>query len=124
MALLLKFQSDDHLSDEVGVLLREVNNIPTWTKKKHVLYSRILKLIRIQKYLFFSANTRTYGLSKSGERMLYDVPLGQQGSLSMFSGKRVRIICLGGGGGYGARKYCAKAISKKMLADNATNTSL
>lgn len=100
----------DDLDDELGVLLRRLNEISSWKKEKHDAYDEIRRLAKKRKYKFFKGHCRTYHLQRKGDHGLYDVPLNKRGALSEFRGKRIRIVCGGAWDGYSDRWYFAKAI--------------
>jgi predicted Rossmann fold nucleotide-binding protein DprA/Smf involved in DNA uptake len=64
---------DPH-NDKIGKLLERFHELPTWTQEKH--------------------NLNKIGLSSIGASCLFDIPNNQKGSLSVFKGKRIRIICI------------------------------
>ena len=62
-----------------------------------------------EKYLFFDGSYKSYELSKVGESCFFDVAETRKGHLSLFRGKKVRLICLGpdGSQSIGTKKYAA-----------------
>lgn len=110
MSLNHNLQIPDDIHDDVGILLRELHAIPTWTDAKHALYSRFEELVTRKSYLAFTGDCRDYHLERKGQSCLYDVPLNQRGALAKFAGKRVRLVCGGSYNPYSGRFYFAKVI--------------
>lgn len=110
MPLFEENLEEDNLPDAVGETTRAIVAIKTWTTEKHKLVSELMELLKKEKYSFFTGNKRTYGMGSTGEHVLYQVPSKQLGHLSRYRGKLVRIVCLGGEAGFGARTYCAKIV--------------
>ena len=48
-------------------------------------------------YIGMQVDPRAYLVHQVGQSFIYDVPLNKRGNLSVFRGKRIRIICLGSG---------------------------
>lgn len=110
MALSHDKQIPDDIYDDVGILLRELVAIPTWTAVKHALYSQFEELVTRKSYLAFTGDCRDYHLERKGQSCLYDVPLNQRGALAKFAGKRVRLVCGGSYNPYSDRFYFAKQV--------------
>ena len=117
MALDSAYRFPDNLSDEIGVLLREMRSLPTWTARKYELFAGFESLARKKGYLHFTADVRDYRLSGSGNSCLYQVPFNQRGALSVFAGKFIRVVCGGGSNRYSGRHYYAKPVSKRFWMD-------
>ena len=113
MALDSVYRFPDNLSDEIGVLLREMRSLPTWTARKYELFAELQRLAGRKAYLRFTVDSRDYRLSGSGNSCLYQVPLNQRGALSQFAGKFIRVVCGGRTNRYSGRVYYAKPVSKR-----------
>lgn len=100
----------DQVEDELGVLLRRLNDIPSWTKEKHQAFEEIRRLAKKRKYKFFKGHCRTYHLQRKGDHGLFDVPPNKRGALAEFRGKRVRLVCGGAWDQYSDRWYFAGPI--------------
>lgn len=111
MALKRENQIPDDIQDEIGICLRKLHAIPTWTAHKHAVYEEFKELIKTEKYFSFSADCRDYHLERKGQSCIYNVPEDQQGALSIFAGKRIRLVCDGSFNPYTARTYFAKIIT-------------
>ena len=111
MALKREQQLPDGLCDEIGLCLKEMRSIPTWTTRKFELFATFQQLARQKRYLLFTADVRDYLLYGSGNSCLFDVPVNQKGTLKNFSGKRIRLVCGGKFGRYSGRYYYAKPVS-------------
>lgn len=110
MTLSHNLQTPDDIHDDVGILLRELHAIPTWTDAKHAIYAEFERLVKSREYLFFTGDCRDYHLERKGQSCLYDVPLKQRGALAKFRGKRVRLVCGGSYNPYSDRFYFAKQV--------------
>jgi hypothetical protein len=113
MTLDPAYRFPDNLTDEIGVLLREMRSLPTWTAQKYEVFAEFESLARKKGYLHFTADVRDYRLSGSGNSCLYQVPLNQRGALSVFAGKFIRVVCGGKSNRYSGRHYYAKPVSKR-----------
>jgi hypothetical protein len=111
MAVKLEQQIPDKLTDEVGLCLREMRSIPTWTAQKFELFAKFKQLARRKRYALFTADVRDYLLYGSGNSCLLDVPLNQRGALKKFAGKKIRLVCGGKSNRYSGRFYYAKAVT-------------
>ncbi len=110
MALKPEDQIPDELEDQVGLCLREMHSIPTWTREKFELFSKFQQLAKQERYFLFKADVRDYHLYGSGSSCLLDVPLNQRGALKKFVGKRIRLVCGGKSNRYSGRYYYAKLV--------------
>jgi hypothetical protein len=113
MALDPTYRLPDNLSDEIGMLLREMRALPTWTARKYEVFAQFECLARKKGYLHFTADARDYRLSGSGNSCLYQVPLNQRGALSAFAGKFIRVVCGGKSNRYSGRHYHATPVSRR-----------
>jgi hypothetical protein len=111
MALTQDQLLPDDIEDDVGLCLRQMRSIPTWTREKFELFAKFEQLARKKKYFLFTADGRDYLLYGSGNSSLFDVPLNRRGALKKFAGKRIRLVCGGKSNRYSGRYYYAKAIS-------------
>jgi len=110
MALNVENKLDDDIQDEIGLLLRQLEAISTWTRVKSDLFLAVCTQAKAEKYKAFKGDCRQYHLQRVGSHCLYDVPLTQRGALAVFAGKRVRLICGRSWDAYSGRYYLAKAI--------------
>lgn len=110
MVIKLEQQIPDSLNDEVGLCLQQLRALPTWTVKKHEMFTKFIQLSRKKRYLLFTADVRDYLLYGSGNSCLFDVPLNQRGALKKFAGKRIRLVCGGKSNRYSGRFYYAKQV--------------
>lgn len=93
----IKDQIIDPCSDEAGQLMVEMGKIPTWTKAKRALHTKLISLLKINKHTCFIGHVDKYHLSIVGESCLYNVPDNRRGHLSIFRGKLIRLVCIGSG---------------------------
>ena len=103
-----KLKLEDNVKDDIGMLLEELSLLGTWTNAKRQLTEQIQKRAIQEGYLKFSGGYRTYLLQQRGSYCLIDVPSDQKGALSVFRGKRIRLICIDYGNNVSTRIYLAK----------------
>jgi hypothetical protein len=118
------YRYPDNLADEVGVVLRELRSLPTWTAHKYQVFAQFERLAHQNGYLKFTADMRDYRLSGSGNSCLYQVPFNQRGALSVFAGKFIRVVCGGKSNRYSGRHYYAKPVSKRFWRNQADSLSV
>jgi hypothetical protein len=87
----------DQVSDDVGILCRELCSGVSWTAERHEIRKRLILRLRKERYVIFSADPHVYGLSRIGESFLLEVSTKQRGHLKQFRGKRIRLVCMGSG---------------------------
>jgi len=100
---------EDNFKDDISNAISEFLKITTWTEEKRKSYTNMLKIIENEGYINFQGSYKVYHLTKTGDSCLYDVPENQRGVLKIFSGKRIRLICVGSGK-YVLRKFYVKQI--------------
>ena len=84
----------DSCSDDVLAIIESMKSFDSWTQNKREVADKLIELLTIKGYIFFSAtNMKRYLISTVGTSYLYDVPLYKQGHLAQFRGQRVRIVC-------------------------------
>ncbi len=110
MAFDVDDQIEDFLEDEVGLCLRNLHAIETWTAQKVKLFDLLEDLTKRGRYFSFTGDYRDYHLERKGQSCLYDVPMSQRGALKIFRGKRVRLICAGAWNQYAGRFFLAKPV--------------
>ena len=110
MALWREEQLDDDLADSVGLCLRELHSMPTWTAKKFQQFARLVDLLATEGYLQFQGDYRDYRLDRKGQHCLYVVPLDQRGALQPLAGRRIRLICGDATNPYSGRIFYVKPI--------------
>ena len=101
---------EDRFSDDVLEAIKLLNAEPKWNSKKHNFKTKLIELLKSEGYIDFTVtNVKQYRISRVGQSYLYDVPLNRRGHLSVFRGKRVRIVCTGSGR-HSFRKFMVNAI--------------
>ena len=104
---------EDSFNDDVLIAIKLLNVELKWTKKKYDLKNSLINLLNAEGYISFSVtNVEQYKISRVGQSYLYDVPMHKRGHLSIFRGKRVRIVCSGSGRN-SFRELMAKDIGDK-----------
>jgi len=85
-----------------------------WGKRKQELKSELLDYLASCGYIHFPGTYRQFfGIRCVGEQKVLDLPPTRKGVLSVFRGKRVRIICVGSGRSF-LREYVAGQTSRSQ----------
>ena len=84
----------DPQNDEIGVLLKYFHEINSWTTEKHSLFAQLISQVENENYIKFIADSNKTGLSSIGASCLFDIPEKKRGSLALFKGQRIRVICI------------------------------
>lgn len=87
----------DPRTDDIGLLLNKILEIPTYTKVKRQLHKNLIEILEKRGYLSFVGHSSRYHLSRIGESCLYNVPLNRRGYLKKFRGKQIRLVCVHSG---------------------------
>ncbi len=92
-----KDKIDDPKTDDIGLLLNQILEIPTYTKTKKELHKNLIETLEKRGYVTFPGHTSRYHLSRIGESCLYNVSANRKGYLEKFRGKQIRMICVHSG---------------------------
>ena len=87
----------DPYTDSIGLLLKKLNSLQSWTKEKHQIKDDLVKLLDEERYISFRGDGQKYYVSRVGQSFLYRVPEDRRGNLSVFRGHIIRIVCVGTG---------------------------
>jgi hypothetical protein len=87
----------DQYEDILGAKIHRLQAIDSWTAEKRKLQRDLAVMSTYFGYIGLWVDPRSYLVSQVGQSFIYDVPLKKRGNLSVFRGKRIRIICLGSG---------------------------
>jgi hypothetical protein len=87
----------DTFDDLIGMRLVQFNRMERWTKEKHEKRDALDALCEFHGYIGMWASEKAYAANRVGMSFQYDVPMGKQGKLAPFRGKRIRIVCLRSG---------------------------
>lgn len=87
----------DQYDDILGAKIHRLQAIDSWTAEKRKLQRDLAVMSTYFGYIGLWVDPRAYLVSQVGQSFIYDVPLNKRGNLSVFRGKRIRIICLGSG---------------------------
>ena len=102
---------EDDYQDEVGRLVKVIQQIPSLTNEKRALLNELQNLATSHGYIIFSAGNHRWHIGKVGESYLYQVPDNKLGHLAKFRGKVVRIACIASGTRW-IRVYMAGPITR------------
>lgn len=87
----------DLCEDILGAKIHRLQTIDRWTAEKRKLQRDLEVMSPYFGYIGLWVDPRAYLVYQVGQSFVYDVPLDKRGNLSVFRGKRIRIICLGSG---------------------------
>jgi hypothetical protein len=90
-------------------LLRRMNLIETWTKKKIDLKKEVIRNLKIGKHVIFEANYGYYGISRVGQHYHDSLIDKKQGHMRPLAGRDILFVCIGSGM-RAKRLYMATAI--------------
>jgi len=88
---------EDNHRDEVGQIVKAIQQIPTVTNEKRALIAELQNVATNYGYVTFSAGNHRWHVGRVGESYLYQVPENKLGHLAQFRGKVVRVVCIGSG---------------------------
>jgi hypothetical protein len=87
----------DLCEDILGAKIHRLQTIDRWTAEKRKLQRDLEVMSPYFGYIGLWVDPRAYLVYQVGQSFVYDVPFDKRGNLSVFRGKRIRIICLGSG---------------------------
>jgi hypothetical protein len=90
-------QIPDNVKDDISILIEKLNDRKHWNDEAKEKLFKLMKLLEKKGYIFFSGSPYRYHLYQVGNSCLYDIPMNRRGHLSIFRGKRVRIVCVSSG---------------------------
>jgi hypothetical protein len=90
-------QIPDTVKDSISILIERLNDRKHWNDESKDKLAALLEVLKKQGYIFFSGSPYRYHLYQVGNSCLYDIPMNRRGHLSIFRGKRVRIVCVSSG---------------------------
>ena len=88
---------EDNHRDEVGQIVKAIQQIPTVTNEKRALIAELQNVATNYGYVTFSAGNHRWHVGRVGESYLYQVPENKLGHLGKFRSKLVRIVCIASG---------------------------
>ena len=88
---------EDNHRDEVGQIVKAIQQIPTVTNEKRALIAELQNVAANHGYITFSAGNHRWHIGRIGESYFYRVPENKTGYLKPFAGQVVRVICVGSG---------------------------
>ena len=88
---------EDPKADQIGLLIKELQSIPTFTQAKRAVLEQLLNLLKQSGYKLFNGKASRYGFGPIGASYLYRVPDNKRGHLEPYRGKLVRLVCVGSG---------------------------
>ena len=88
---------EDPKTDRIGLIIKELQSIPTFTKVKRSVLERLMVQLNQSGYKIFNGKANRYGFGPIGASYLYLVPDDKRGHLEPYRGKLVRLVCVGSG---------------------------
>ena len=88
---------EDPKVDQIGLVIKELQAIPTFTRAKRDVLERLLELLKHSGYKMFNGKAARYGFGPIGASYLYQVPEDKRGHLEPYRGRLVRLVCVGSG---------------------------
>lgn len=85
----------DAPTDLVGAMVAKLQEVSRWTSEKKRRHSDLMRLLDRYGYVQICANYGAYHLNRIGQSCQYDVPETRRGTLKLFRGDRVRLVCVG-----------------------------
>ena len=88
---------EDPKTDQIGVVIKELQAIRTFTKAKRAVLERLIELLKKSGYKKFNGKAHRYCFGPIGASYLYLVPDDKRGHLELDRGKLIRLVCVGAG---------------------------
>ena len=92
-----QLQLPDPLTDNAGILIKALQDRKTWGAEQQGLLEQLIDMLGRKQYITFVGHSARYHLTLIGESCLVDVPSNKRGHLSVFRGKRIRLVCVSSG---------------------------
>jgi hypothetical protein len=87
----------DPLEGELGSLIKQLNDRTIWGHREQELRAQLVLLMEKLGYVHLVGHPNRYHVTLVGESCLYDVPENRRGTLKVFRGRRIRLICIRSG---------------------------
>ena len=87
----------DPLRGDIGKLISELQARIAWGQREQDLRAQLVDRLAKQGYVSFVGHPGRYHLTVVGESCLYDVPQNRRGTLKVFRGERIRMVCVTSG---------------------------
>ena len=92
-----QLQLPDPLTDSAGILIKALQERTTWSAEQKGLLEQLIDMLGRKHYITFVGHPARYHLTQIGQSCLMDVPTNKRGHLSVFRGKRIRLVCVSPG---------------------------
>ena len=92
-----QLQLPDPLTDNAGIIIKALQSRATCDDEQKGLLEQLIHMLGRKHYITFSGHPAKYHLTQIGQSCLMDIPANKRGHLSEFSGKRIRLVCVGSG---------------------------
>ena len=87
----------DELADQAGRLVQELKSRTGWNADAFKTRDKLVAVLESKGYISFHANVTNYGTWSIGESMLLYVPQDRRGTLDIFRGQVIRLVCVRSG---------------------------
>jgi hypothetical protein len=87
----------DPLSDNAGILINALQCRTGWGAEQAGVLEQLIIMLGRKRYITFVGHPARYRLTQIGQSCLMDVPAKKRGHLSVFRGKRIRMVCVSSG---------------------------
>ena len=109
---------EDRLTDKIGLLLKKAAAIPSLTNEKREILAQATCVMKASGYISYKAKViyiqkgGKHCAIRIGDSCITNIPPSKRGNLQAFRGKRIRIVCISGGG-YMTKQYLAGSVSNQ-----------
>jgi hypothetical protein len=92
-----QLQLPDPLTDNAGILINALQCRTGWGAEQTGVLEQLINMLGRKRYITIVGHLARYHLTQIGQSCLMDVPANKRGHLSVFRGKRIRLVCVSSG---------------------------
>ena len=92
-----QLQLPDPLTDNAGILISALQCRTEWGAEQTGVLEQLIDMLGRKHYITFVGHPARYHLTQIGQSCLMDIPANKRGHLSVFRGKRIRLVCVSSG---------------------------
>ncbi len=89
-----QLQLPDPFKDNAAILVKALQDRVTWGAEQKGLLEQLIHMLGRERYITFVGHPARYHLTVIGQSCLMDVAVNKRGHLSVFRGKRIRVVCV------------------------------
>ena len=97
MVIYPQLQIPYPLSDNAGIIIKALQDRKIWGAEQKGLLEQLIDMLGRKQYITFVGHPARYHLTLIGQSCLVDVLGKKRGHLSVFRGKRIRLVCVSSG---------------------------